>query len=188
MLRNLARLVLLLALTLIASGEAAALSIAHAGQNGFAGQKLASGFFGEAAAILRQLADSQTAQPQRENFADGYDFAPASPLAAESTAARTLAPRALTQADLGIKGTLQELRGTLSVADGVATARIDMLRGNISNPFQIMGNLSNTARATGASVLRVESTVANESLYNILVRRYGMTTQGATDVITVPLR
>jgi len=63
-----------------------------------------------------------------------------------------------------------------------------MLRGNISNPFQIMGNLSNTARATGASVLRVESTVANESLYNILVRRYGMTTQGATDVITVPLR
>jgi hypothetical protein len=96
--------------------------------------------------------------------------------------------RALTEADLGVKGTISELRGTLSVENGVARARIDMIRGNVENPFEIINNLSNTARANGATTLRIEGTLANERLYNILKARYGLTSEGATDVITIPLK
>ncbi len=99
-----------------------------------------------------------------------------------------LAPRALTQADLGIKGTLQELKGTFSVTDHVATVRIDMIQGQIKNAFQVVENLSTTARASGANSLRIEATVANERLFNILARRYGMTSEGAMDVIVIPLK
>jgi hypothetical protein len=108
-------------------------------------------------------------------------------MGAAENVAGNLAPRALTQADLGIQGTLQELRGTFSVTDGVATARIDMIQGQIRNPFQIIDNLSKTATEAGASSLRIEATLANERLYNILVNRYGMVSEGATDVITIPL-
>lgn len=57
-----------------------------------------------------------------------------------SNAARNVAPRALTQADLGVKGTLQELKGTFSMTDGVATVRVDMIRGDIANPFKVVEN------------------------------------------------
>ncbi|UJB17685.1 MULTISPECIES: RHS repeat domain-containing protein [Lysobacter] len=96
--------------------------------------------------------------------------------------------RALTQADLGIAGSVQELRGTFSIADGVATARIDMIRGLITNPFQIVENLTATARAAGATTLRIEGTLANERLYNVLARRYGIASEGANDVITVTVK
>lgn len=61
-------------------------------------------------------------------------------------------------------------------------------QGQIKNPFQIIDNLSATARASGATSLRIEATVANERLYNVLAQRYGMTSQGATDVIVIPLK
>ena len=70
---------------------------------------------------------------------------------------------------------------------GTATAKVDMIRGQISNPLQIVNNLSKTAKANGASTLRIEGTLANEKLYNILSKRYGLTSKGATDVITIPL-
>jgi RHS repeat-associated protein len=96
--------------------------------------------------------------------------------------------RALTQADLGINGKLINLRGTFSVTDGVATVRIDMIEGQISNPFQVINSLSKLGLANGASTLRIEATLANERLYNILVGRYGMTSQGAVDSIIIKLK
>ncbi len=96
--------------------------------------------------------------------------------------------RKISPSDLGVKGNLKELRGSFGVNDGVATARIDMIRGKIKNPLEIVNNLANTARSSGANTLRIEGTLANERLYNVLSRRYGLTSEGATDVITIPLR
>lgn len=103
-------------------------------------------------------------------------------------AAKNVAPRPLTVADLGVKGTLQELKGSFAVENGVANVRVDMIRGEISNPFEIIKNLSNTARAQGASSLRIEATLANEQLYNVLVKRYGLVTEGGKDIITIQLK
>lgn len=99
-----------------------------------------------------------------------------------------LASRPLTAADLGVKGALKDLDGTFSIQDGVAKVRFDMIRGDIKNPFQLIDNLSRTARDQGAGSLRIEATLANERLYNILVRRYGLVTEGSNDIITIPLK
>lgn len=96
--------------------------------------------------------------------------------------------RALTAADLGISGSVRQLSGTFTVTGSQATARINMIQGTINNPFQIISNLSNLARAQGASVLRIEGSLANPRFNEVLVRRYGMTSAGATDVIIIPLR
>jgi hypothetical protein len=96
--------------------------------------------------------------------------------------------RNISPSDLGVKGNLKELKGSFGVNDGVATARIDMIRGEIKNPLEIVSNLANTARSSGASSLKIEGTLANERLYNILSKRYGLTSQGAKDVITIPLQ
>jgi hypothetical protein len=103
-------------------------------------------------------------------------------------AAKSVAPRPLTAADLGVKGAIQDLKGSIAVENGVANVRVDMIRGEISNPFEIIKNLSNTARAQGASSLRIEATLANEQLYNVLVKRYGLVTEGGKDIITIPLK
>jgi len=96
--------------------------------------------------------------------------------------------RELTASDLGIKGALQELRGTYAVKNGVATMRVDMIRGQIRNPLQIVKNMSETAKASGATSLRIEGSLANDELYYVLQRRYGLTSSGATDSFTIPLR
>jgi hypothetical protein len=95
--------------------------------------------------------------------------------------------RALTPADLGVQGTLEQLTGTFSVQGGVATVRVDMIRGMITNPLQIINNLADAARAYGATSLNIEGTLANERLYNILVQRYGAVTVGGKDIISIPL-
>ena len=96
--------------------------------------------------------------------------------------------RELQAADLGVKGTLQELKGTFALKDGVSSMRIDMIRGEIKNPLEVVGNMANTAKASGATSLRIEGTIANERLSDVLSRRYGLTSSGATDTITIPLR
>lgn len=96
--------------------------------------------------------------------------------------------RDLRESDLGVKGTLEELRGSLSLRNGIVTARVDMIRGEIRNPLQVVSNLSATARSYGATTLRIEGTIANEKLYTVLVRRYGMISEGAKDVITISFR
>jgi hypothetical protein len=81
--RCLTRLILLLALGFLAPGEASALAHIRAPQNELAGPKTASGIFSETIAMLRHAAASQAAELQQEKTSHSYDFAPASPLAAE---------------------------------------------------------------------------------------------------------
>jgi hypothetical protein len=84
--------------------------------------------------------------------------------------------------------TVQELRGTFAVKDGVATMRVDMIRGQVQNPLQVVGNMAEAAKASGATTLRIEGIIANERLYNVLEKRYGLTSSGAMDSITIPLK
>jgi RHS repeat-associated protein len=109
-------------------------------------------------------------------------------LEAAGPAMAVVASRALTAADLGLAGDIRQLRGTVSIADDVVTVRVEMIDGEIRNPFQVLTNLAQGARAQGANTLRIEGSLANERLYNALVKRYGLTTVGGVDVITIPLR
>jgi hypothetical protein len=95
--------------------------------------------------------------------------------------------RVLTVRDLGARGSIQELTGSVSVVAGRATIRIEMIRGRIENPFEIIRNLARLARAEGARTLRIEGTLANERLYRILTARFGLSTAGAVDFIEVEL-
>lgn len=94
--------------------------------------------------------------------------------------------REITQGDLGIKGTLEALKGTVSLAERRLTVRIDMIQGVIENPFSIIRNLKGLAQLHGATTLRVEGTIANETLYKVL-SRYGLQSSGATDFLEVIL-
>lgn len=102
-------------------------------------------------------------------------------------AAGAIITRALTPEDLGIEGNVYLLKGTITIEDGVATVNIDMLAGEIDNPFTLMTNLAETAKAEGADTLRIQATVANERLYNILQNRYDLVSAGGVDYIEVPL-
>jgi RHS repeat-associated protein len=95
--------------------------------------------------------------------------------------------RPLEAADLGIKGTLIELKGTFSVTGQKAVARVDMIEAEVGNPLSIIENLANTARAHGATTLRIEGTVANPKLMRVLERKYGFKTEGANEYIELML-
>ncbi len=96
--------------------------------------------------------------------------------------------RALTPADLGIEGDVEELRGTFSIVGDRATVRIDMIVARIENPLIVILRLSEFGRAAGAATLRIEGTMANPRLENILIRRYGLRTGGARDYLEIRLR
>ncbi len=93
--------------------------------------------------------------------------------------------RALTIDDLGLLGNVDELSGSFSVQNGVANVRIDMIRGEVTNPLSIVDNLINTAKANGATSMRLEGTLANSRLLSIMQKRYNATTSGANDVIQI---
>ncbi|MFY9824701.1 MAG: RHS repeat-associated core domain-containing protein [Thermoanaerobaculia bacterium] len=95
--------------------------------------------------------------------------------------------RALTVADLGVQGTVSELKGTFAIAEGSATIRVDMIQGSIKNPLSVVRNLIQLAQQNGATTLRIEGTVANEKLLEVLAKRYGMQTEGATESIVIKL-
>jgi RHS repeat-associated protein len=96
--------------------------------------------------------------------------------------------RPLEPKDLGIEGKLDELKGTVSISGETVTVRIDMIRGEINNPFEIMRNLEDLTRGLGGNVLRIEARIANPTLYRVL-ERYGIKSiPGAgMDVIVVPV-
>jgi hypothetical protein len=79
------------------------------------------------------------------------------------------------------------LEGTFSVTNGVATAQIDMIEGQVTNPFSVIDTLSAIARANGAETLNIQGTLANDRLLNILNLRYGATSQGSLETISIPL-
>lgn len=56
------------------------------------------------------------------------------------------------------------------------------------DPLQIVGNLIQLATKSGASSLRIEGTLANPRLLDVLTRRYKLQTSGATDSIVIVLQ
>ena len=94
--------------------------------------------------------------------------------------------RSLRASDLGLESSnLQRLEGSFSAVGESATARIDMIQGEVENPFSVIGALTETAKAQGATRLRIEGTIVNEKLYNVLQKRYDLQTEGATDFIQI---
>ncbi|MGP1393955.1 MAG: hypothetical protein ACTS3R_00400, partial [Inquilinaceae bacterium] len=108
-------------------------------------------------------------------------------LVAKRTSSPSIVDRPLTAADLGIQGKITDLQGTFRVTDGQATVRVDMIEGEINNPLGIVNNLMETARQHGATNLRLEGTIANPRLEAVLKSRYGATTEGANEIIDIPL-
>jgi hypothetical protein len=51
----------------------------------------------------------------------------------------------------------------------------------------VFKNLANLAKSSGAQTLRIQATLANTKLYDILVKRYGLITEGGIDYIEIPL-
>jgi hypothetical protein len=98
------------------------------------------------------------------------------------------ASRALTATDLGVaEGPLKQLSGTFSVTGQSANASINMIEGTISSPFSVIQNLSNVARAQGATTLTIDASIANPRLLDILVNRYGAQTIGGGEKLVIPL-
>jgi hypothetical protein len=96
--------------------------------------------------------------------------------------------RPLTNNDLGIEGNVEEIQGTFSIRGGIAIVKIDFIQGDIKNPFRILTNLQRRAIEMGASELRIEATIVNEKLYNVLAKRYGLKTSGGIDMIDIPFK
>jgi len=99
----------------------------------------------------------------------------------------TMPERPLVETDLGIKGEIQQLKGTFKIEGGRAIVRIDMIEGKINNPLEIITNLKNVAQSRGASTLRIEALLANERLWQVLIRRYGLKTANGIDFIEIPI-
>jgi RHS repeat-associated protein len=137
-----------------------------------AGPEAGGGFFGSLLSKAGQLL--------------GRIFGGASEGAAGATAASF--SRALTVADLGVQGSISELKGTFSVAEGSATVRVEMIDASVKNPLSIINNLVQLAEKNGATTLRIEGTIGNPKLLSALAQRYGMQTTGATDFIIIKLR
>lgn len=63
-----------------------------------------------------------------------------------------------------------------------------MIRGEIKNPLQIVRNIVESARKSGATSVRIQGTLANEELYEVLKKRYGLKTEGGVDYFDVPIQ
>ena len=96
--------------------------------------------------------------------------------------------RKLTPEDLGIRGKIEILEGTFSIQGKAATVRVDMIDAKLMNPHEIVSNLVGTARGVGAETLRIEGSLANPRLQNVLSKRYGMTSQGANDSFIIQVK
>lgn len=95
--------------------------------------------------------------------------------------------RPLTTNDLGIEGNVESIQGTFSIRDGIAIVKIEFIQADIKNPFKILKNLQQTALKSGANNLRIEATVVNEKLYNVLNKRYNLKTSGGIDTIDISI-
>jgi acetolactate synthase small subunit len=95
--------------------------------------------------------------------------------------------RPLTNNDLGILGNIEDIQGTFSIKDKTAIVKINLIQGEIKNPFKIINNLQIKAIESGSNSLKIEATIVNEKLYNILTRRYGLKTLGGVDTIDILL-
>ena len=57
-----------------------------------------------------------------------------------------------------------------------------MIEGNLGyvNPTKVIDNLVNVAKAQGANSIRIQGTIANEQLLNVLSKRYNFVTSGGS--------
>lgn len=191
------------------SGLAGGLNpVAYAGQNPTqwvdrSGLCLEDACIGEAIIAIEAVAElSEAASEVAEALAEageaesGAVVAPtpipvAAPAPAEPPIASgpTCPSRPLTEADFGFKpGSLNQLNGTYSVTNGTANVQVNYIQGQISTPFSAINSLSATAQADGATTLNIQGTIAEPRLYNVLAQRYGLSTQGPIDTITIPLK
>ena len=107
--------------------------------------------------------------------------------------------RKLVAEDLGLKGeNVPELRGRVTLDGNTLTVRIDMIRGAGApqeetlgtSGLTIMRSLQALARENGASVLRIQGTLANETLESVLARRYAaqMMSENGVETITMAVK
>ena len=96
--------------------------------------------------------------------------------------------RPISFSDLGLPSPLEILNGTFSLQSRVATVKIDMIQGKISNPLQLISALSATAKKYGAKTLKIKALLANDRLNEILKARYGMVTENGVDLIVIPIK
>jgi hypothetical protein len=97
--------------------------------------------------------------------------------------------RPLKPEDLGVKGTINELKGTIKIKDNVATVKIDYIDAKFAeNPLAAISNLSKLAKSNGATTLTIEGSLANPRLLSVLSQRYDVVTNGATEIITIGLQ
>ncbi|GAA5107787.1 hypothetical protein GCM10023211_09270 [Orbus sasakiae] len=96
--------------------------------------------------------------------------------------------RPLTPDDLGIKGKVEILDGTITTDNGKTIVRIEMIEGEVGNPLAIINNLIEKAKNEGSNKLVVEGTLANEKLLRILEKRYGMKTKGGNDSFEIDIK
>jgi RHS repeat-associated protein len=104
-----------------------------------------------------------------------------------SDGAASAGARALNAADLGLQGVIKDFSGTISMEGKTAVVQVDMVQGQISNPFQVLNSLKSTASGLGADTLEIRGTIADPQLYNIFVRRYGAVSNGGSETLTIPL-
>ncbi len=93
----------------------------------------------------------------------------------------------ITADELGIKGEIEEFDATFKVEGSKATLRVDMISGDVANPFEVFKNIVDLARSRGVSQLRIEATIVNPKLYDAIGRRYGLQTKGGNDYLEIDL-
>jgi hypothetical protein len=111
---------------------------------------------------------------------------------------RVVVKRPLRADDFGLQPqNLSELRGQVSLEGRTLTVRVDMIKGvpagdgftlETSGP-RMINSLRALASDNGATILRIEGSLANDRLLRILELRYGASieTVGGYEVITLPV-
>lgn len=86
----------------------------------------------------------------------------------------------------------RENRRTISVKDGIARIRVEMLDAEryktvIKNPRNIMANLQATARKYGAKELYIEGSLGNDKFEMFLKKHYNFVTKGGNESLHIAL-
>jgi len=108
------------------------------------------------------------------------------------TPAVSAVPRALVAADLGIKNSLKEIKGTISLDKKQLNITVEYIEGKIENfGLDVIPHLKEMATKLGATELRIHGTLADERLQKALTRAGAKITPGSAgkyqDTISIPI-
>lgn len=106
---------------------------------------------------------------------------------AEMRANNEMDAHALNAAELGLANHFEQLDASLRVVGDMVIVRVTFVEGLVINPFEVMANLIRLIRETGARRLRIEAVLANQRLYDLVVRRYGLQSQGGRDFFEITI-